>query len=250
MRTPRRFYLQKPIAALTAFLTFGSGAGVPSDYGPHIPLPVSQPEAARPAADITLTDPLPASNLTAVQERLVEAAEALLGAKSLIVNGRRYSQDCSGTILAIYAKAGIELLNEYLKHDGNGVHRIYRIMETARLLYDTRRPVPGDIVFWDDTYDRNEDGLRNDPLTHAGMVLSVDGTGTVSYVHFHYTKGITVEYMNLETPGIYRIETAGTARIVNSPMRMKSQRGDVSEPWLAGQLYRIFGKGYEYRGAS
>lgn len=266
MQTPRRVTLDKPIAVLTAFLLFGSGAGIPSDYGTYMPLPVSRPEAARPAPDtppdsggsvphgIGLghadAEPLPAAQLTPVQERLVTAAEALLGAKSLTVNGMRYSYDCSGTILAIYASAGIEFVHEYAKYGGNGVNRIYRIMENARLLYDTRRPVPGDIIFWDNTYDKNGDGLRNDPLTHAGIVLSVSETGTVSYVHFHYTKGITVEFMNLETPGTFRLEAAGTMGIVNSPMRMKSQRGDAAEPWLAGQLYRIFGKGYEYRGAS
>jgi len=179
-----------------------------------------------------------------IRRKLAEGGQYVLGKKELIIRGKRFNMDCTGTVLAIYYYAGIDLARDFNKYTGNGVTRLYKSLEAEELLYDTRYPVTGDIIFWDNTYDRNEDGKWNDPLTHVGMVMNVSADGDVEYVHLNYHKGIIVEDMNLRHPEIHQQIEKGRMRIINSPMRMKQAGKAHPENWLSGQLFKIFGMGY------
>ncbi len=181
-----------------------------------------------------------------VQQKLVEGANRLRGARKLIVNGRLFPLDCTGTVLAIYYYAGIDLSSDFYKYNGNGVRRLYLMMKDKNLLYDTTDPAEGDIIFWDNTYDRNNDSKWNDPLTHTGMVISTSEWGTVTYVHLNYSKGIVFERMNLKEPNVYMKRINGQMVTINAPMRMKGQPESHGR-WLSSHLYRIFAKGYAYR---
>ncbi|MFO7781875.1 MAG: hypothetical protein R6W94_09635, partial [Spirochaetia bacterium] len=64
--------------------------------------------AARPHAQEVRSD-----DLSAVQQRVVESASGLVGARSLRINGREFRYDCTGTILAAYYGAGIDLEAEF-----------------------------------------------------------------------------------------------------------------------------------------
>ncbi len=184
--------------------------------------------------------------VAALRAGLVEGANYVLGRKSLEIKGRRFSYDCSGTVSAIYWYAGIDLGREFPKYGGNGVRRMFAILEKAGLLYDTVYPVSGDLIFWDNTYDANGDGLWNDELTHVGMVVSAAEDGTVSYVHHNQRRGIVIEYMNLREPAVYRRTSAGETLTLNSPMRAAEEGKPHPPLWLSGQLYRMFGMGYLY----
>lgn len=179
-----------------------------------------------------------------IRRKLAEGGRYVLGKQELIIRGKRFNLDCTGTVLAIYYYAGIDLARDFNKYTGNGVTRLYKSLEANKLLYDTRYPVTGDIIFWDNTYDRNEDGRWNDPLTHMGMVMNVYKNGEVEYVHLNYRKGIIIENMNLREPEIHQRMEKGQMRIVNSPMRMKRSGVAHPENWLSGQLFNIFGMGY------
>jgi len=189
---------------------------------------------------------LPASalkgdNLTKTQIQLVEGAQKVLGARRLDIGGRVYPLDCTGTIMAIYAYAGIDLQSPLSQFSGNGVTRLYRYLESLDLIYSSELPLPGDLVFWDNTYDRNSDGKWNDTLTHVGMVVAVDNDGTVHYVHHNYRKGIVLARMNLLQPDTV---TEGNKQL-NSAMRMRD--GKVYPRWLSSHLYRELGKGWELK---
>lgn len=187
----------------------------------------------------------PSEKLTLAQERLLAGARFVLGKTSLEVDGRHFNYDCSGTILAIYAYAGINLGRRFSRYTGGGVTRIYKIMRANKLLYTAYYPEPGDIIFWDNTYDENGDGKWDDELTHAGMVVGVSPNGEISYIHQNYAKGIVIERMNLLYPNIYTRLIDNVKVVVNSPMRM---RGSPPGPdWLSGQLIRSLGKGYLLR---
>ncbi len=181
--------------------------------------------------------------VVALRARLVEGANYVAGKRELVVRGKRFTYDCTGTVLAIYWYAGIDLARDFGKYGGNGVTRIFRSLDSENLLYDTRSPLSGDIVFWDDTYDQDGDGRWDDPLTHVGMVVSIANDGTISYVHHHLRKGIVMEYMNLLEPGTFQREQWGRTKVVNSPMRV-AEPGPHPPRWLSGQLYRIMGMGY------
>lgn len=184
---------------------------------------------------------LTGDELTETQIRLVEGAGKVLGARRLDIGGREYPLDCTGTIMAIYAYAGIDLQSPMMRFSGNGVTRLYRYLESLDLLYSSDTPLPGDLVFWDNTYDRNNDGKWNDTLTHVGMVVAVDGDGTVHYVHHNYRKGIVLARMNLLQPD----SVVQGNKQLNSAMRMRD--GKVYPLWLSSHLYRELGKGWELK---
>jgi hypothetical protein len=179
-----------------------------------------------------------------IRGKLAEGGQYVLGKTELVIRGKRFNMDCTGAVLAIYYYAGIDLAKDFNKHTGNGVSRLYKSLEARDLLYETQVPATGDIIFWDNTYDRNKDGRWNDSLTHVGMVMQAHRDGTVEYVHLNYRKGIIIEYMNLRQPEVYEQKQRGQIRIVNSPMRMKQPGRAHPELWLSGQLHKIFGMGY------
>ena len=199
--------------------------------------------SCRTSPDIIETDGIQTPlDLSDTQKKLVEGAHEILGREKLFIRGRSFGMDCSGIVLSLYWYAGIDLTNAYIDYSGNGVTRIYRYLEDKDLLYRTLGPAPGDIIFWDNTYDKNEDGKPNDLLTHVGMVVDVDNKGNIDYIHHNYRKGIVFARMNLNNPDTYAETVNGEQIIVNSAMRMKGSPG--FDKWLSSQLYRQFGMGY------
>jgi len=172
--------------------------------------------------------------LTETQAKLVEGSHWALGKSKLNVNGKIFNLDCSGTVMAVYYYAGIDLSRDFNKYNGGGTSRIYQYLDDNELLYNSEMPVPGDIIFWDNTFDSNGDGVRNDNLTHMGIVVEVEENGTVTYLHEHYKKGIILELMNLKSPD----DTAA-----NSAMRMRGT--GMEGGWLSSHLYRELAMGYK-----
>ena len=201
-------------------------------------VPLGAPDQSPPLRAIA--DPA----VVSVREKLVEAAYSVVGKKELVIRGRKFQTDCTGTVLAIYWAVGIDLAQDFDRFSGNGVTRLFRTLERENLLYTTTHPLPGDIIFWDNSYDQNEDGQWNDPLTHVGMVVGVEPDATVSYVHAHVRSGIIVERMNLLNPDARSRMEWGQVKILNSPMRMAEPGGTRPARTLAGALYRSLGMGY------
>ena len=204
--------------------------------------------AVRPAPPESADAETTATRYTPTQTALTERARARGGARGPgKVDGVRFNADCSGTMLAVFYAAGLDLRPGFNRVKGNtGVERLYNLMDGAGLLDDTDVPQPGSLVFWDDTYDRNGDGKKNDPLSHVGLIVSADGSGNLSYVHYHYRDGVVEERMNLREPSVAVKKSGGADVIVNSPLRMKSWKPDAAS--LAGELYRAGARAYEYAG--
>jgi hypothetical protein len=132
------------------------------------------------------------------RERVARAASDVVGKQHVVVAGKSYRADCSGTARGIYASAGLPLGGTASEPGENDVSIIYRwVKENGSLR--TSRPLPGDLVFFDDSYDRNGDGRVNDPLSHIGVVEKVLDDGTVVFVH--RVGGAILRYrMNLDRP--------------------------------------------------
>jgi len=128
--------------------------------------------------------------------------------------GRR---DCSGLIEAILARAGAPV---------RGSSRSFW-MEAARSGRIAEDPRPGDLVFFDRTYDANKNGRVDDELTHIAVVMEVDCEGTVHMVHRGSGKTKPLR-MNLEAPSDRRRNDFLRAR------KYGRKRG----PRLAGELFR------------
>ncbi len=185
-----------------------------------------------------------AQPLSADEKAVLASAQTLIGRapESMVkVNGRTFVLDCIGTVSAIFYGMYIDVQRDFPRYLGNGVGRLYNSLMAQNVLHRDLYPRAGDIIFWDNTWDANGDGiLDNDPRTHAGVVLSVDADGTIHYVHEHIVKGVTVEAMNLLHPRDY-YDPQG--RIINNALAMNSGISRRNNPphWTSGDLWDSFG---------
>lgn len=135
---------------------------------------------------------------------------------------RLQRSDCSGLVESILARAGASI---------RGTSRTFwtDARRNARL---SLRPRPGDLVFFDRTYDANRNGRVDDLLTHVAVIARVDDDGTVLMVH-RGGIGIRRLRMNLSHPSAHR----RGGKIINDFLRARGYGGKRS-PRLAGQLFR------------
>ena len=172
------------------------------------------------------------------RQAIVRTAVNLVGAKTIESQGRRISYDCAGVTRAIYLANGIDLY-EGGTADGrtNGVGLIYSHVRKHGRLH--RGPVvhAGDLVFFDNTWDFNGDGLVNDPLTHVGIVETVEHDGTIVFIS--RVAGAIERYrMNVAQPHVHR---TAVGRLLNDYMRRKHWRDGEQTAYLTGELFAAFG---------
>ncbi|MBZ4421246.1 CHAP domain-containing protein [Myxococcus sp. RHSTA-1-4] len=168
------------------------------------------------------------------RETVLTTARSLVGKPQVVLDGRKYPADCTGLIEGVYAQAGVTFRGT-LKPGDNGVTAMYRHARARGRVYTEGRPIPGDLVFFRETYDQNRDGRRNDGLTHVGIVDAVGADGTVTVIH-RVRRGVVRYRMNLARPHLPRDPKTG--QVLNDLLR---NPGPNREPVLTGQLFAAFG---------
>ena len=178
----------------------------------------------------------------ALPDRLAARAASLLGHRGPFeVDGKRYNPDCSGFVAAVYAAEGIpfdRLMARVSPRETSGAAAAYQAMKAYGVTFGGGGawPSPGDLVFFDDTYDRNRDGRADDPFTHLGVVEHVSGA-TVVFLH-RGGKAVVRASMTLDQPD----RTVGAdGRRLNSPMRSRRPPLRAGQT-LAGQLFAGYGR--------
>jgi len=173
---------------------------------------------------------------------ILKQAQSFIGKKYgeiVIIKGKKIKLDCIGTVRAIFYSIDIDITKYFHKYNGNGVSRLYYSLKEKDTIHGELIPEVGDVIFWDNTWDRNGDGVSgNDPLTHAGLVIKIDEDSTIHYIHANYVLGIIVEQMNLKYPTKY---TDDNGKIINSPMYINSSLKRHPKHWLSGDLFKHFG---------
>ncbi|MFN7143396.1 MAG: CHAP domain-containing protein [Myxococcota bacterium] len=183
------------------------------------------PREARPARPAAPTRPAAPPTPLAI----AEAAAAFVGNSALYVDGARYRFDCSGLVEASLASAGCAFRGS--------TEMLFQQAREHRVLHRKRLPTPGDVAFFDDTYDDNGNGRLDDPLTHVAVVESVDGKGTITLIHVG-SKGVTRFLMNLRRPED-RHDADGN--LINSYIRHRKAGDSPRTRYLAGELWVAFG---------
>ncbi|XXF81669.1 CHAP domain-containing protein [Myxococcaceae bacterium GXIMD 01537] len=164
---------------------------------------------------------------------IVQRAVELVGERNLLRWDRSVPNDCSGFARIAYSKAGIDIVRGGFLAGENAVSAMFRLASQVGAVHH-RRPRPGDLVFFRETYDRNRDGKRNDGLTHVGVVEGVERDGTVTFIH-RGGKGVSRSRMNLERPALYRAASGGP--VLNDYLRPRSKR---DRAYLTGELFAAF----------
>jgi len=171
------------------------------------------------------------------QTAIVQTAVKLLGATTVESNGRHIAYDCAGVTRAVFLKHGIDLYDGELSDShANGVRIIHaHIRQQGRF---HRGPVayPGDLVFFNNTWDYNGDGKVNDPLTHVGIVEQQESDGTVIFIS--RVAGAVERYrMNLGLPHVHK---TADGRILNDYLRRKNALDRANTRYLTGELFAQF----------
>lgn len=140
-----------------------------------------------------------------------------------------FRNDCSGFVMAAYAKAGHPIV-------GSTRDLWAQAREGG---FVSKRPQLGDVAFFDNTYDRNRNGRRDDPLTHVGVVIAIDANGTLTLAHAGTSKGRARLQMNLDHPDV-RIGPDGS--VYNDWLRARRKGESQNAALLAGQLFKGFAR--------
>lgn len=216
-----------------------------------VPEPAPGPEPARAATEApeTPAQPLPertisvagealsTAGLRRAQVRLLETlarlpnmpTERVRGARYIRFDGRLFRDDCSNALRIPYHAQGVDLFSEHPLHpDANGV-KLIRVKGEA-----VATPEVGDLVIFDDTWDKNRNGALDDPDTHAAIVVGFEEGGTV-LLYNRVRSGHRIFRMNLRKPHVYR--DPKTKRRLNDFLRRK-RRGDPEDlPRLTAELF-------------
>lgn len=190
------------------------------------------PELAAPAEPAE-PEPVASLDLTPV----LEAARAHVGGRRVAVGGRSYPADCSNFVRAMFLTAGIDLWDGGFEGGENGVAAIHRFVERHGTLH-RGPPQPGDVVFFDDTYDKNRNGRIDDPLSHAGVVDQVDEDGLVWVIHLA-SRGVVRDPMHVGRPADARDEAG---RAINTWLRVRRARDPPGTRYLTGALFAGYGR--------
>ncbi len=178
--------------------------GDAAEYDAHRAAIASRPPVAAPTPDGSGED-------------IAQRAAKLVGEQRLVVDEQRFRYDCSGMVCAAYALSG--------QHISGSSKDLYEEAEQTGVLHTEPRPSPGDIAFFDNSYDSNRNGIRDDALTHVALVESVDEDGTITLIHLGSGTVGRIQ-MNLLRP---------TDTAVNSYLRAPSDRD--GGPRLTGELW-------------
>lgn len=156
-----------------------------------------------------------------------------MGKSQIVLSGKRYPSDCTGMVRGVFDQLGIDLTQGARPGD-NGVTAIYRYAASHGHIYQGGHPVPGDLVFFRETYDVNRDGRTNDGLTHVGIVDALLEDGTVVVIH-RVARGVVRYRMNLQHPEANRDPRTG--RILNDYLRSP---GGAHRGVLTAQLFAAY----------
>ena len=169
---------------------------------------------------------------------IVRAAAKLVGATTITSEGRRITYDCAGVTRAIFLKHGIDLYDaDAGDSNANGVRLIYNHVRQYGILHQKPAPRPGDLVFFDNTWDFNGDGQLNDPLTHVGIVERTEPDGTVIFIS-RVADAIERYRMNLRLP---RVHKTADGRVLNDYIRRKLPGDPDGMDRLTGALFASYG---------
>ena len=159
--------------------------------------------------------------------QVVRAAQSSVTQAWRKVDGKTYRDDCSGLVCALHARADIDL-------EHRNTAALFALAKELDVHHRRKVPTPGDVVFFDDTHDRNGNGRLDDELTHLAVVEKVREDGTLTLVH-RGSKGVSRIWMNLSRPDEH---ADADGQVLNSFLRVRTSKDPRGTKYLAGQLWR------------
>ncbi|MEZ4320234.1 MAG: CHAP domain-containing protein [Myxococcota bacterium] len=228
---------------LIAFLAWGCASHVPRMPGPLGPVAHSAPAPLHVRDLLPSEDEAPSSGTSEAPEpdeppeiakrsrRGGIGDDAASSARHYLTHTppSGFRNDCSGFVMAVYARAGAPI--------SGSSRTLWEDAKGRGSTHSHLRPEPGDLAFFDDTYDRNGNGRRDDDLTHVAVVIEVHEDGTIVMGHGGTSKGRTELRMNLLHP---HDRTSPDGEVWNDYLRARRRGEPENGKYLSGELLRGF----------
>lgn len=147
----------------------------------------------------------------------------------LMVRPQGFRDDCSGFVSAVFTNSGVEM-------DGV-VASIYDLAVVHDVLHWRDVPAVGDLVFFDNTHDRNDNGDWDDMNTHIGVILEVDPDGTALFAHSGTSQGRATGRINVARSGEYKDQQGN---VLNNYLRSPEAGDKPTATYLTGELWAGF----------
>ncbi len=187
------------------------------------------------------------SNKDPLRKKIVEVSTKYLGQKHIKVGKYFRDLDCSTFLRMVLLEAtGIDIAYVSIKNfpDKNLTKSYYRFIESNRGLFKEGVLKPGDLIFFDNTYDRNQNGRIDDELTHVGIVIGFEENfGSIAFIHKSEGKKVRIDYLNLSHPNISKTNIFGMDKEIILNSYLRRNKVFVNKDYgLASHLFRSFGK--------
>ncbi|MCX8058542.1 MAG: C40 family peptidase [Spirochaetes bacterium] len=170
-----------------------------------------------------------------IRKTVVENALKAENIKEFRINGKKFNYDCSGFVFYVYEISGINLRN-YINFSilNNGVYILYNI-GINHFKLNKEIGLPGDIIIFDNTYDRNKNNKWDDEYTHAAILIDYNSKNQIyTFAHIGSSKW-KLDYMSLLKKNVYKEENI----IYNSYLRRYDSLKEQIY-YLAGNLFNVF----------
>jgi hypothetical protein len=170
-------------------------------------------------------------------ERVLQRARRFLGRREINIDGREFHWDCANYLRAAYFHEFDILTYDGAPKTNSGVLRIWYFGKRRGGIHFRKIPLPGDLIFFHQTYDSNGNRKADDYYTHLAIVEKVDRDGTITYMD-RAVNGIARRRMNLFYPDRVRHPTTG--KVVNSHVRPRRRWDEKDSKHLSSQLFAGF----------
>jgi cell wall-associated NlpC family hydrolase len=202
----------------TPALAAGAGVAAPAPAPEWAPPSFALRESLEAGAGVA-AGPAAVALETERDEEPDPRAGAVAAARRLL--GKPFRSDCSGFVLEAWRAANVR---PRLAPARSRTESLYRATERVDA------PLPGDVAFFHDTYDRNRDGKANDRFTHVALVEAVDGDAvTLLHRGVHGVERVRMDLARPDDPA------------ANDRVRVV-KKGDRRKPRvLAGELFAGYG---------
>ena len=140
-----------------------------------------------------------------------------------------YRNDCSGFVEAVTARVGVPMAGT--------TSQLWDRAREAEAVHRRHLPRPGDLAFFDNTWDANGNGQWDDFVTHIAVVLEVADNGTILLAHGGVPIGRGTFRMNLQSPNVRRDELGV---VHNDWLRRRHGSDPEGIRYLSGELWRGF----------
>ncbi|MFN3411936.1 MAG: hypothetical protein ACK4YF_07250 [Exilispira sp.] len=164
-----------------------------------------------------------------LRKKVASIAIDSIGLSSFSCDSRSFLYDCSGFVFYVFYKAGIDL-SVYLVDQAilGGVHQLFLIAKNYFSISQISFNI-ADLIIFDNTYDRNNNGKDDDLFTHVAIISEIKDDGTIVYIH-KSNNGVVKGFMNLLKKDVHSINE----EVINSFLK------DNGNNRLSSNLFNTF----------